>query len=146
MTDPVRCNSVEEIKSLREAHNQFQVHFSFSKKLDLFLFSEKLEHFFQIYSTLDTYTTFFSFLSFFLLFSFFFLANFSFLSFVCLSFLSFFGSPLFCFICYLLFVLSLQYHNFLSFLLFSFYIQFFCNIGTMSCALFLYYILTISYI
>uniref|UniRef100_A0A0K2TMK4 Spectrin alpha chain n=1 Tax=Lepeophtheirus salmonis TaxID=72036 RepID=A0A0K2TMK4_LEPSM len=24
MTDPVRCNSIEEIKSLREAHNQFQ--------------------------------------------------------------------------------------------------------------------------
>ena len=25
MTDPVRCNSIEEIKSLREAHSQFQV-------------------------------------------------------------------------------------------------------------------------
>ena len=25
MTDPVRCNSIEEIKSLREAHAQFQV-------------------------------------------------------------------------------------------------------------------------
>ena len=35
MTDPVRCNSVEEINSLRIAHNQFQVcsciKFSFSK-------------------------------------------------------------------------------------------------------------------
>ena len=28
MTDPVRCNSVEEIKSLREAHNQFQASLS----------------------------------------------------------------------------------------------------------------------
>jgi spectrin alpha len=28
MTDPVRCNSVEEIKSLRDAHNQFQASLS----------------------------------------------------------------------------------------------------------------------
>ena len=28
MTDPVRCNSVEEIKSLREAHAQFQASLS----------------------------------------------------------------------------------------------------------------------
>lgn len=25
LTDPVRCNSIEEIKALREAHAQFQV-------------------------------------------------------------------------------------------------------------------------
>ena len=29
MTDPVRCNSIEEIKSLREAHAQFQVRSTF---------------------------------------------------------------------------------------------------------------------
>merc|ERR1719273_1963637 len=28
MTDPVRCNSVEEIRSLREAHSQFQASLS----------------------------------------------------------------------------------------------------------------------
>ena len=35
-------------------------HFPVNNKLDLFLFSEKLEHFFQIYSTLDIYVTSFS--------------------------------------------------------------------------------------
>lgn len=32
MTDPVRCNSVEEIKSLREAHSQFQASLSSASK------------------------------------------------------------------------------------------------------------------
>lgn len=27
LTDPVRCNSIEEIRALREAHAQFQVFF-----------------------------------------------------------------------------------------------------------------------
>lgn len=35
LTDPVRCNSIEEIRALREAHAQFQVNKSFVKKIVL---------------------------------------------------------------------------------------------------------------
>lgn len=31
LTDPVRCNSIEEIRALREAHAQFQVIIIFDK-------------------------------------------------------------------------------------------------------------------
>ena len=41
MTDPVRCNSVEEIKSLRDAHNQFQA--SLSSASDDFAALAKLD-------------------------------------------------------------------------------------------------------
>lgn len=34
LTDPVRCNSIEEIRALREAHAQFQVSELFVKKLN----------------------------------------------------------------------------------------------------------------